>query len=180
MRAARQGSFDGLCGVYAVINALDPAGVSLRRSQLHADLFKELTYGLGAVSLLSAMHDGLGSDELLRTTRAAFRWLALEHGIHLTVDAPYVTRRFKAHGDFIEKLRRHMAADDEAVVTYLITPSRDHWTVPTSIVGRKLLLRDSGGLASLPLPRLMAASSGWSFSWPDTLVIRSVAREGTE
>jgi hypothetical protein len=180
MRAARQGSFDGLCGVYAIINALDPAGVSLRRSQLHADLFKELAYGLGAVSLLAAMHDGLGRHDLLRTARAAFRWLALEYDIHLTVDAPYAKSRFNAPRDFLDKLRRHMAADDEAVVAYVITPGRDHWTVPTAVVGRKIVLRDSGGIASLPLPRLMAPNSGWSFSWPDTLVIRSTRPGGAE
>ncbi len=56
MRTTRQGTFDGLCGVYAILNALDPAGFKRPRGQLHAALFKELTYGLGSVSLLSAMH----------------------------------------------------------------------------------------------------------------------------
>lgn len=174
MRAARQGTFDGLCGIYAIINALDPAGVSLRRAQLHADLFKELTYGLGSVSLLTAMHDGLELADLLRTARAAFRWLSLEHDIHLSVEAPYVSRRFKTAQLFIDQLRDHFKADGEAVVVYLVTPGRHHWTVPISVSGRKLLLRDSGGMTTLPLSKLLVPGTGWSLSWHDTLLIRSL------
>lgn len=174
MRAARQGTFDGLCGIYAIINALDPAGVKLRRGPLHTDLFKELTHGLGAVSLLAAMHEGLERDDLLRAAKAAFRWLALEHGIELTIEAPYAKHRFRQPATFIKAVRGHLAAEGQALILYVNMPNRDHWTVPTAIIGRRLFLRDSGGTASIPLSRLTPEGTDWAFSAADTILIRKV------
>jgi hypothetical protein len=180
MRAARQGSFDSMCGVYAIINALDPAGIKLRRGPLHRDLFKELTHGLGAVTLLAAMHDGIGRHDLLRAAKAAFRWLALEHEVELTIDAPYDGRVFKHPRLFLEALRSHLEADGQAVIVDIYKPGRDHWTVPTAIVGRKLLIRDSGGMASIPLSYLTSQKGDWAISIEDTLVIRSIAKEASQ
>lgn len=171
MRTTRQGTFDGLCGVYAILNALDPAGFKRPRGQLHAALFKELTYGLGSVSLLSAMHDGLEPKDLLRAGRAAFRWLSLEHGITLSIAAPYAKRQFKTPNSFLDVVRGHLDASGEAVILYVVMPGRDHWTVPAGIVGQKLILRDFGGMTSLPLRQLMSASSGIRLSPQHTLVI---------
>lgn len=169
---------DSLCGVYAVINALDPAGIKLRRGRLHRDLFKELTYGLGGSALLAAMDDGIGRHDLLRAARAAFRWLALEHGVELTIDAPYDRRAFKHPRLFLDALRGHLEADGQSVIVDISKPGRDHWTVATAIVGRKLLLRDSGGMAAVPLSQLTSQKEDWAISVEDTLVIRSLAKEG--
>lgn len=180
MRPARQGSLDSLCGVYAIINALDPAGIKLRRGRLHRDLFKELTYGLGGVALLAAMHDGIGRHDLLRAAKAAFRWLALEHEVELTIDAPYDGRVFKHPRLFLDALRSHLEADGQSVIVDISKPGRDHWTVATAIVGRKLLIRDSGGMTAVPLAQLTSQKGDWAISIEDTLVIRSLAKEVTK
>lgn len=176
MRPARQGTFDGLCGVYAIINALDPAGLVLRRSQLHADLFKQLTYGLGSVAVLAGMQEGIERDDLIRAAQPAFRWLELEHGISLSIHAPYPKRRFQSSREFLDTLKGHMASKNEAAIISVITPTWGHWTVPTAITGGCLVLRDSGGLGSIPLAKLLSPHYGWLLAASDTLLIRRGSR----
>jgi hypothetical protein len=174
MRAARQGTFDGLCGVYAILNALDPAGLRLPRGALHAELFEELTYSLGAVSLLSAMHYGLERDDLLRAARCAFRWLSTEHGIEMVVSAPYEDTSFETIDDFVRELRAQLRAGGKGLIVYVALPTRNHWTVPVQLVGDAMHLRDSSGLRTLPIPRSRRGGGSWRLSPADTLVIQRI------
>jgi hypothetical protein len=52
--------------------------------------------------------------------------------------------------------------------------------VATAIVGRKLLIRDSGGMTAVPLAQLTSQTDDWAISIEDTLVIRSLDREVTK
>ena len=80
MRTARQGTLDGLYGVYALINAVDLVVHFERGSALPKELFTQLTHGLGASSILSSTTEGLNVFELERATALAFRWLSLAPG----------------------------------------------------------------------------------------------------
>jgi hypothetical protein len=174
MKALRQGSLDGLCGLYAIINALDPAGLKIRRGQLHADLFKELAYSLGSVALLSAMREGLHRQDLIRAAHGAFRWLELEHGHSFAMDTPFANRRFKTARTFLAALEDALETPDQGVIIYVAMPRRDHWTVATGITGQILTLRDSDGLTSLPIPQLMDPESAFGIAPAETLIVRQL------
>lgn len=150
MRVARQGTFDGLCGVYSIINALDLVGLKGRRSDLHTDLFIQLTHGLGAAALLSAMHDGLEARDLIRASKQAFGWLALEHGVELTIAQPHQHADFTTGRQFVGWVREQMQAPHTAVILHIDMPGRAHWSVAKAISGRRVFLRDSGGMSQLP------------------------------
>lgn len=150
MRVARQGTFDGLCGVYSIINALDLAGLKGRRSDLHTDLFVQLTHGLGAAALLSAMHDGLEARDLIRAAKPAFAWLAAEYGVELTIAQPHQHSHFTTGRQFVGWVREQLRVADTAVILHVDMPGRAHWTVARAISGRRVLLRDSGGMTELP------------------------------
>ena len=174
MRAARQGSLDGLCGVYAVVNALEPAGVNLSRS-MQRELFQQLTYSLGAAALLAAMHDGMDAFTLKGAADLAFGWLAARHDTSLEVELPFMgRRRFRSTGGFLRALRPLVEGADTAVIIAFRGRGKAHWTVVREFDGPDLLLRDSDGLTVLRAKDFTIGEGRWLF-WPaDTLLIRQV------
>lgn len=172
MRVARQGTFDGLCGVYSIINALDLVGLKGRRSDLHTDLFIQLTYGLGAAALLSAMHDGLEARDLIRAAKQAFRWLSIEYGVELTIAQPHGQSDFTTGRDFVGWIREQMRVPDTAVILHVDMPGRAHWTVAKAVSGRRVLLRDSSGMSELPMLRPTVTRGSCRLTPSETLVIR--------
>ena len=171
VRAARQGSLDGLCGVYAVINSLEPAGVTLHRS-LQRELFQQLVYSLGASALLAAMHDGMDALTLQGAAQLAFGWLAATHDTALEVELPFNGRRFRSSAGFVRALRPLVAAPNTAAIIAFRGVRKSHWTVVRAVEGSTLLLRDSDGLTALDA-REFGVSRGRRYFWPtDTLVVR--------
>ena len=57
MRAQKQGDLDGLCGLYAIVNAIELTGVVGPKSTFHRRLFKRLLNGLAEGELHQAMID---------------------------------------------------------------------------------------------------------------------------
>lgn len=177
MRPARQGSLDGLCGVYAVINSLDLVGMSMRRSALHRELFQQLVYALGAASLLSAMNDGMDALTLQRAAELAFGWLATTHGVVLEVTLPFHGRRFRSTAGFLRALRPYVDAPETAVIIAYRTVRHSHWTVVRDMDGSDLLLRDSDGLTALRTAEFgVGLDDERHHFWPtDTLIITRTA-----
>lgn len=176
MRTARQGTLDGLCGVYALINAIELVGVEYPRgSRLPRDLFRELTYGLGAVGVLAAMQDGLHADELVATVTLAFEWLHTRHGYRLELSQPLAHRRLRSARSFLGELRGLVDQPEAAVIISYERPSFAHWTVVRALTSTELQLRDSGGLGTLRLADFRRPGSPWRFRPADTLVIQRVS-----
>jgi hypothetical protein len=92
----------------------------------------------------------LDAEELEGAARVAFRWLATFSNIHLNVSRPFARGQFDSADEFWVELRDRLDAG-EAVVLSIRLPGREHWSVPRSIKGGKLILHDSGGIPSLPL-----------------------------
>ena len=172
MRPAQQGAFDGLCGVYAIINALDLCGAPQRRSALHADLFVELTHNLGAAALLASVRDGLDAAELTRAAKLAFDWLGSAHGLDLELTQPFIRRRFKDVGQFVRGLERVVVSTGAAAIISFERDGRSHWTIVRGVADEALQLRDSIGLAELPLPGFALNRGAAHFRTASTLVVR--------
>jgi hypothetical protein len=143
VRPARQGAFDGLCGVYAIMNALDLVGVDGPKRALHRNLFHQLTRGLGPAALVRGMKTGLTAGELRRASRPAFRWLAEEHGVHLNLTQPFVSIQFFDLQDFIGSLAMRSRKLEAAAIVQIQTHGSAHWTVAKSIGHATIALRDS-------------------------------------
>jgi len=175
VRPARQGSLDGLCGVYAVINATSLALGLKRRSALQKDLFVQLTHGLGACALLAAMDGGLDTQELVQASKAAFAWLEHEHGVRLAISQPYKTAKGWKISKFTDALRELLSAADMGVILQVRLPNAHHWTVPYAISGRRLMLRDSEGLSALILSEFSIGRGSKRFIPVDTLIVRRLS-----
>ena len=175
MRTARQGTLDGLCGIYAVINALELVGVEYPRgSRLPRDLFRELIHGLGAVSMLAAMQDGLTADELVATATLAFEWLHTRHGYRLEITQPLGHRRLRSTRSFLAELRTLLNKPEAAVIISYDGPTFGHWTVARALTSTELQLRDSGGLGTLRLADFRRPGTRWRFRAADTLLVQRV------
>ena len=85
----RQGQLDGLCGLYAIINAIRLATRD-RTDELGHGVWRELLLALlGAaedvVGTATAVVHGIGTKPLYELAKAAERHLASEHGVAVTV-----------------------------------------------------------------------------------------------
>jgi hypothetical protein len=91
-RPLRQGDLDGLCGAYAVVNAVRLAALPYRRLRhaACAALFGELVDELAEAGRLRAfVTGGVGTGTLARLLRRAAAWLEAEHGLALEVRRPF-------------------------------------------------------------------------------------------
>ena len=174
MRPSTQGTFDGLCGIYAVLNSLDPAGLRRPRSKLHRDLFVQLTHALPASKLRAAMHEGLAAEDLVRATRIASQWLLANHGIALALERPFKRRRFRDPLDYFNELAAIEKASACGIIFSFRTSSMAHWTVLSEVRARSLLLRDSIGWRGMELAKFV---EGKYRAYPaDTLILRLAER----
>lgn len=148
-KASAQGSLDGLCGIYAIINACDQIlGTPLKNDE-RVHLFCKLTSLLDdGRPIGDVIHDGIGFRKLGELIDVASRTLALTRRIRIerkvawkTVDAPL--------DDFWETLATHLKVEGRASVILSIEGKHRHWTVVESITENRLNLADSDALSWL-------------------------------
>lgn len=160
MRPARQGAFDGLCGVYAIMNALDLVGLNGPKGALHRNLFYQLTKGLGPAALLRGMKSGLTAGDLRRAARPAFNWLALEHGVQLKLIQPFSSAEFFDVSDFLGAVLVKTHDLEAAAIIHVRTHGVAHWTVVQSVGAKGIVLRDSWRHPALIAPERFALNDG--------------------
>ena len=171
MRAARQGSLDGLCGIYAVVNSLDLVGVHLGRRELR-EVFRQLVYSLGAAALLEAMSEGLDALTLRAAAELAFGWLAARHAVTLEVSLPFEARRFRSPAGYLRALAPLVDRPGTAVIIAFRNRETAHWSVISRIDGSDLHLRDSDGLGVLRTAGFGLGAGRRHFPSADTIVIQ--------
>jgi hypothetical protein len=139
-----QGDLDGLCGVYAVVNAARLAAHPHRRLPaaecrgLFAALLAELAEEGRLRGFVAA---GLGNRVLARLLRRAGQWLRKRHGLALEVRRPFAKRDQPGPEACLRALAEHLARPGTAA----IVGSDEHWTVVRAVTPKRLLLADSDG-----------------------------------
>jgi hypothetical protein len=142
-KAYRQGRLDGLCGVYALINAL-----RLLCPRLDEDDCERAFCALirararQTASPLAVISGGLSRRELLRLIGLWQRFAAKEFGITLTVS------RLKASEPTLRGIWRGLcrALDGKSVAILGLDGVERHWTVAYAATLRTLRVADSSGL----------------------------------
>lgn len=171
MRPARQGDFDGLCGLYALINALDLAGGRRPRSPAHRRLFVGLAEALPGGKLRRAIDSGLNGRDLIKAATLAFpafkKWL----GGSVSVSRPFRKATFKTNEEFVEAMADIMMSGRSALVLNISTPTYNHWTVAASITPQAIILRDSGALKELRLARYTVRRGEYRIRPRETLLV---------
>lgn len=172
MLPLRQGRLDNLCGLYAIINALDLVGLAGPRRPLHGELFRRLVRAIPADELADAVNHGLEPQQIMAVGSRTFRWLKREHGIGLLIDRPFEDQQFKNVADCINALRGLSSQPLTAVIISIDMPGAGHWTVVRSIKGDHARVRDSTTLKILDLTRFGLLGGGYRLRPSETLIIK--------
>ena len=162
----RQGDLDGLCGVYAIINALRHLCPELSPARSQA-LFRMLVRSIAPRAperAIAKFSDGLTIGAVFRLARLAAAYTERHHNGSISVSL-LATRRHRggARRWPLARYWRELAtvlAGRSAVIVGL-NGSQRHWSVAISISSQQLQLLDSDGLHLL---RRSRCTTAWSQS----------------
>ena len=139
----RQGGLDGLCGLYAVINACN----NLKMNLGHAERMKLFELGICYLDekniLKNTMVSGMGITHVKAIIRVFKDYLVEEHGVKL-ISKPITANAGNING--LWTLLSQFMEDHDGAVVLGLTGMHDHWTCVVDISDATLQLCDSDGL----------------------------------
>jgi hypothetical protein len=155
-RPALQGELDGLCGVYAVVNAIQwvlhtghaAANASRNVKRLtkceRQALFDKLVTALGEKRPLAKfVTGGISSVELTRLLNIGREWVARHRNAVVLFRRPFYRKQGPTRPRVVTLLTEHLAAPGSAVIV-AVAPPLAHWTVITGVSKKRIRLHDSG------------------------------------
>ena len=145
----RQGDLDGLCGVYAIANAIRCLRPSLTQQQADT-LFRHLMRVVRSLDTgrVAIAHKGLTHKQMHRLIATASEHMLKTHRVELVVhDVPDDIRRRWSVAALWRLIGRHVARN--RVVLLGIFGRHDHWTLAVGITPGQITLCDSGDLRVL-------------------------------
>ena len=145
----RQGDLDGLCGVYAVVNAircLRPSHTTGQAEALFMHLMRVVRgFDTGSVAIA---HKGLTHKQMYRLIEAARTHMLKAHRVELVVHkVPDDLRRQWSVAALWRLIARHVSR--KRVVLLGIFGRHDHWTLAVGITRGQITLYDSDDLRVL-------------------------------
>jgi hypothetical protein len=144
-----QGSLDGLCGIYAIINACNRMIEGRLDYRTRSNLFCKLTSLLDdGRPIGEIVHDGIDFEKLGELIDVAGRALALDYKIAIKRSVPWETKKGRLN-DFWRDLRKHVNPSKGRVALLGIEGKHSHWTVVTRVTDKSLGLADSSELKRL-------------------------------
>lgn len=171
MRAAYQGEFDGLCGIYSVINAIQQLGMRDPHRTIGKSVFRSIVKSLSAEALRAGLTDGIDADDLVPATRAALAKIRRKHQIDLRLHQPYRHRAYDTPSRFLSDLKREIDSPTRAAIVSVTLPNSAHWSVVRSLNTRTVVFRDSARLSRLPVGGFGINGGRRHFITADTLVL---------
>lgn len=141
-----QGELDGLCGIYAIINAIRLA-MGPRAGQLAAehwhDLFAELMAAADdLVGAMQATVSGIEVRPFRKVLKRAARHMRDEHGIEILADRLIPPGARPTIGEVLEALKAELTQPGHAAIVSF-GGFLDHWTVVRTYRSGMLELFDS-------------------------------------
>lgn len=171
-KPARQGDLDGLCGLYALVNALEEVLVKTPRPALLTRLFESLLQALSTPKLRKALTHGLDGKTLVKAARTAFSEHKKALGGVIGVSRPLRRQSFGTNAEFTAALTKLLEPGDIALIINFATPDYAHWTVVETVADDSLALRDSAGRKSLPLDRYTVRRGPYRILARETLMLK--------
>lgn len=149
----RQGDLDGLCSVYAVVNAVRLAIQAHGRfsRERYNDFYEQIVdavdrlQGFGKVS-----RDGMTTPTVGQLLKQTSEVVRANLGYELEVRRPLLTRKRQSIRRAVDRLRLELMEPGTAVLLGL-EGKYNHWTVSYRITATSILLHDSIGLKRLAI-----------------------------
>ncbi|MFK8034436.1 MAG: hypothetical protein AB8B94_09865 [Hyphomicrobiales bacterium] len=148
-----QGEFDGLCGVYAIINAIRKLYPKRFSPSCQSAMFELLTdYAIKEQGNLSILTSGIGLRELKQLIKVAVEDLKEEKGFRIRVDQPWRLKSNKAL--YVEEIKHLLDQPNVSILIGIDNPYK-HWTVMNCYNDDDLELLDSTGHEDIPFEQLL-------------------------
>jgi len=143
----QQGALDPLCGLYAIINAIqyaapDPGFSKSDASSLFSEIACELEDHLGVGGLLGY---GLTRRSICVALQTASTWLGDNCDWKLEAKWPFYRSSIVEHSQLRRALRSHLLNSNTAAICAL-SGHIDHWTVVVDLTPDRAHLFDSCGM----------------------------------
>jgi hypothetical protein len=148
----RQGQLDGLCGLYAIINAIRLATHDDTGEFGHG-VWRDLLLALiseaeNVVGTATAVVYGIRTKPLYELAKRAASHMANEHGVPVTVSR---SAGPKHSFDGIIALLRELSAQPRSAMVIELSGDIRHWTVLRRVGNHSLELFDSSGIKRVRL-----------------------------
>ncbi|RYD63601.1 MAG: hypothetical protein EOP83_11820, partial [Verrucomicrobiaceae bacterium] len=140
----QQGHFDGLCGIYSLINAMDYLHYGFSEDDC-STLFRYLVESAGT-QFPAALFDGFDFEPLCNL--AEFLPAHFKGRSKLRFLRPFVNETMEDVEQFFDEIRPFVHESSVAVLG--LGDPWDHWTVCTKVDPSSFKLLDSYGLKRLP------------------------------
>ena len=146
MSAYKQGEFDGLCGIYAIINSIR---WSIRQHPLASkgphwnDLFGVLNhYAVTELSNITIASSGLGLNSMIWLVRTAKEHMLDAHRLTILTERPFALGKPNHRDEVRDNLFNHLNKSNSSAL-FALYGNINHWTVPTAHIHNKIKLFDS-------------------------------------
>ena len=146
-RPFQQGDLDGLCGLYAVANAVHALlEVAHQEPAFSEKLFEVTARAVPRSDYPDVLFEGVDTDRLFRIAQKVRRHLADTYDFAVEVWRPFENRRFKTAAACLEEMEELWS---QTPTTFIIgvdwagTGQGGHWTALKEIKSDRLVLHDS-------------------------------------
>ncbi len=149
----RQGHLDGLCGLYAIVNALDLLrDGGLTHSEDEAHRIMRALVDAAPERFPRAIWDGTKVQHIRRMLAAADRFARKRYKFGIDWNEPFLRRDFDTPAQYLAALREELAGGHLAIIG--LAPPWDHWTLVRKVRNDGLDCVDSIELKHLALADL--------------------------
>ena len=137
----QQGHFDGLCGIYSLINSVHVLARGMNEERC-TDLFQFLVEA-GGDQFPKALYDGLDFEPLYDIAEKMRSHLA--DRVALSLDRPFDSHDVVSADQYLDLLARELSGRKAVAIIGLGQPW-DHWTVVTKVMPHAVRFADSYGI----------------------------------
>lgn len=140
----RQGSMDGYCGVYCVVNAVHYLRGPINSTQAEKLFIRAMSYLERSSGALNRLKHGTSFEELC----AVF-----EHVVYKPYDIIWSRPFYRKRGVTLELLWKHIGsfvANKHGIAVLGLGGENEHWSLVKKVTQHSLILFDSDGFFRLP------------------------------
>lgn len=176
-RIHKQGSLDGLCGLYSITNAFTRLVEGLDPDEV----FRQAASGMHRRVYPDVLWDGLDIDDLLRSTRSVARWVEKKHNVRIIISLPFKDRRFQKTADFLDELASLIGNQKGNAILSVdwgkTKGGGGHWLVYQRHENSKVRVFDSDGPCSMKTRTLsVKGQRGDQIKEGETVLIRRIEK----
>lgn len=174
-RALKQGDLDGLCGMYAVVNALNHLLSIKPPPGFNEEMFEVVARSVPRREYPEVLWEGMDVETLTRIARRATRHFEAEYEVRITVERPFARRRFRDRHAYFDAVSSYWDKQYSTFIVFIDWPKsvgHAHWSVLKTIEDQRICLVDSGGQHALPTARMgVNGDRGTRLHPPSTLML---------